>query len=96
MHDTVDSLQFSEFYIGKFNATFKHEKLVLSVSYGEGLYGSGPTENGDGTYEVAMWREGCDDWIKLSDHDDVAGWMSGRQVNGLIADMQNGKFDDVV
>lgn len=94
MRDVVSSLDFSEFYRGKFNATFKHQGLVLSVSYGEGLYGSGPGENSDGTYEIAMWRDGCDGWIKLSDHDDVAGWQTDEQVNSLIDDMKNGKFDD--
>ena len=90
---TVDTLDFKEYYPNRYNATFKHKGLVLSVSYGAGMYGSGPTENGDGSYEIALWREGCDDWIQLTEGDTVAAWQPGDRVNSLIHDIQNGVYD---
>lgn len=96
---TVNNLNFKQFYPGKFNASLKIDNLVLSVSHGQGCYGSGPsTPGGPGTYEVAMWWSDSDDWVNLADNDDgldqVLGWQTDEDVNQLIVNMQNGVYND--
>lgn len=89
-----DDLVFEEMFDGlRHNALFKHNDKTLSVAYGRGNYGSGPSESG-GTYEIAMWYD--DDpgtLIQLDEHDEVLGWQSEDHVTKIMTDMQNGLFD---
>jgi hypothetical protein len=53
--------------------------ITVSVVGGNGLYGDGVR-----TFEVAAWRTDSNEWIKLSDHDDVRGYVSKDEVTELI------------
>jgi len=53
--------------------------ITLSVVGGSGLYGDG-TES----FEVGAWHNDSNDWIKLSDYDDVIGWQSKDDINQII------------
>ena len=54
--------------------------ITLSVVGGSyGLYGDGKE-----TFEVGAWHNDSNDWIKLSEHDDVVGWQSKDDINQII------------
>jgi hypothetical protein len=53
--------------------------ITLSVVGGSGLYGDG-TES----FEVGAWYNDTNDWIRLSEHDDVIGWQSKEDINQII------------
>jgi len=54
--------------------------ITLSVVGGSyGLYGDGTD-----TFEVGAWHNESNDWIKLSDYDDVIEWQSEDDINGII------------
>ena len=57
---------------------------TISVVGGDGLYGNGIDE-----FEVACWTTEGHDWIKLSEHDDVVGWCSRKQVTDIIQKVLN-------
>jgi len=41
---------------------------------------------GDGveSFEVGAWHNDSNDWIRLSEYDDVIGWQSKDDINGII------------
>jgi hypothetical protein len=49
----------------------------------------GPTLYGDGidTFEVAAWYTDSSDWIKLSDYDDVKGYMEKDEIDFLLFEL---------
>ena len=53
--------------------------ITISVVGGSGLYGDG-TES----FEVGAWHNESNDWIKLSDYDDVIGWQSKEDIDQII------------
>ena len=53
--------------------------ITLSVVGGAGLYGDG-TES----FEVGAWHNDSNDWIRLSDYDDVIGWQSKEDIDQII------------
>jgi hypothetical protein len=53
--------------------------ITLSVVGGSGLYGDG-TES----FEVGAWHNDSNDWIKLSEYDDVIGWQSKDDIDQII------------
>lgn len=63
----------------RYNGTLNIGPYVLSVSYGEMVYGSGPDSD---TYEVAIWDE--HDIIPLSDDSDVLGWTHSAEIDQII------------
>ena len=54
--------------------------ITLSVVGGSyGLYGDGKE-----TFEVGAWHNESNDWIKLSDYDDVITWQSKDDIDQII------------
>ena len=53
--------------------------ITISVVGGRGLYGDGIN-----SFEVAAWPKEGQEWIKLSEHDDVIGWQSKEEVTEII------------
>lgn len=53
--------------------------ITLSVIGGPGLYGDGIN-----TFEVGAWHNDSNDWIKLSDYDDVITWQSKDDIDQII------------
>jgi hypothetical protein len=57
--------------------------ITISVVGGQGLYGDGIN-----SFEVGAWRTDSsqwgDYWIKLSEHDDVVGWLDKDGVTEII------------
>jgi hypothetical protein len=49
----------------------------------------GPTLYGDGvdTFEVAAWWGDHGDWIRLSNHDDVKGYVEKDEIDFLIFEL---------
>ena len=49
----------------------------------------GPTLYGDGvdTFEVAAWYTDSSDWIKLSDYDDVKGYVEKDEIDFLLFEL---------
>lgn len=49
----------------------------------------GPTLYGDGvdTFEVAAWWGDQGDWIKLSEHDDVKGYVEKDEIDFLLFEL---------
>jgi len=49
----------------------------------------GPTLYGDGvnTFEVAAWWGDQGDWIRLSDHDDVKGYVEKDEIDFLLFEL---------
>jgi hypothetical protein len=68
-----------------FNATLQLGHLDISVGYGEGLYGSGPSYD---TYEVSVWDRNTEKIVPLSASDDVIGWQSKSEVDSLMVNIQ--------
>ena len=53
--------------------------ITLSVVGGSGLYGDGVE-----SFEVGAWHNDSNDWIRLSEHDDVIGWQSKEDIDQII------------
>jgi len=68
-----------------FNATLQLGHLDISVSYGDGLYGSGPAYD---TYEVSVWDNTTDKIVPLSSSDDVLGWQHKNEIDNLMIHVQ--------
>ena len=53
----------------------------------------GPTLYGDGvdTFEVAAWNTDTNDWIKLSNHDDVKGYVDKDELLFLLFELSQKK-----
>lgn len=73
----------------RYHATYKHGDIRLSIGYGGGMYGSGPSSD---TYEMHMWmqtdKHGLTDdkpqVIQLDGHNDAVGWCDMKQVTHVI------------
>jgi hypothetical protein len=52
---------------------------VVSIIGGSGFYGDGVD-----LFEIAAWKEGSKDYIKLSEHEDVAGWKTKEEIIEII------------
>lgn len=68
----------------KYNATYTAGELHLSVAYGGGCYGDGPKVD---SYEIALFNG--DDFVKLTEYDTVAGWMTAVEIDKIIDVMDN-------
>ena len=68
-----------------FRASMTLEDYTLSVVYGSGLYGDGPTHD---TYEMAVYQSGHEDLLPLSDDDDVLGWQNSEEITRLMRILQ--------
>ena len=68
-----------------FNATLQLGHLDISVGYGDGLYGSGPSYD---TYEVSVWDRDTDKIVPLSASDDVLGWQHKNEIDALMVTIQ--------
>ena len=66
-------------YNNGFHITFKNG-CTVSVQFGKGNYSDG----GETTAEVAAWDQD-DNWIKLSDHDDVRRYCSPDEVLEIMS-----------
>ena len=54
--------------------------ITLSVVGGSyGLYGDGVE-----SFEIGAWHNDSNDWIQLSESDDVIGWQSKEDINQII------------
>jgi hypothetical protein len=53
--------------------------ITLSGVGGSGLYGDGIE-----SFEVGAWHNDTNDWIRLSDYDDVIGWQSKEDIDQII------------
>ena len=53
--------------------------ITVSVVGGDGLYGDGVN-----TFEMAAWHTDTGDWLTLSDHDQVKGYLIKDEVTELI------------
>ena len=53
----------------------------------------GPNLSGDGvdTFEVAAWNTDTNDWIKLSNHDDVKGYVDKDELLFLLFELSQKK-----
>ena len=63
--------------------TFPND-ITISVVGGWMLYGDGIE-----SFEVAAWHKEGNEWIKLSEHDDVLGWQSKEDVTELIQKLKD-------
>lgn len=63
----------------KYNAAYSSGELLLSIAYGGGCYGAGPVSD---SYEIALFKG--DDFVKLTEYDDVAGWISADGIEKFI------------
>jgi hypothetical protein len=85
---TFDDLIFNENNITGFG-TKKSAKLkldngvIVSVVGGYGVYG-----NGIDSFEIAAWHDSDkNNFIRLSEYDDVLGWLSKEQVTTKINEL---------
>lgn len=80
-------LQFNEIphKSGAYNATLDLGTYTVSVGYGEGLYGSGPSYD---TYEVMVVDTETDIPVPLSSDNDVLGWQHKVEIDDLIVSLQ--------
>lgn len=53
--------------------------ITISVVGGRGLYGDGIN-----SFEIGAWPKEGQEWIKLSEHDDVIGWQNKDEVTKVI------------
>jgi hypothetical protein len=61
------------------------DRYTISVVYGEGVYGKGPTHD---TYEVAAWEVGHDDLLPLQADDDVLAYQNHEEITRLMKLLQ--------
>lgn len=85
---TFDDLIFNENNITGLG-TKKYAKLkldnniIVSVVGGYGVYG-----NGIDSFEIAAWHDSDkNNFIRLSEYDDVLGWLSKEQVTAKINEL---------
>ena len=80
-------LQFNEipYKSGAYNATLNLGNYIISVGYGKGLYGSGPSYD---TYEVLVVDAETDIPIPLSVDNDVLGWQHKHEIDNLMVSLQ--------
>ena len=64
----------------KYNASFEAGKYSLSVVYGGGCYGYGPSSD---TYEIALFDDN-DDMVALQHDEQIAGWQSADDISKLM------------
>lgn len=65
----------------KFNARFDADNHTLSVVYGGGTYGDGPSAD---QYEIAIFGPD-DEMMSLTDYDDtVRGWIPAETINHIV------------
>ena len=58
--------------------TFPND-ITISVVGGQHLYGDGIV-----SFEVAAWQNEGNEWLRLSENDDVIGWQSKEEVTEII------------
>ena len=63
----------------RYNASVIIGPYVLSIGYGDMMYGSGPKSD---TYEVALFDEF--DIVPLSDQTDCLGWVNSAEIDHII------------
>ena len=56
--------------------------ITVSIVGGPNLYGDGVD-----TFEVAAWNTDTNDWIKLSDHDDVKGYVGKDELLFILFEL---------
>jgi len=56
--------------------------ITVSVVGGPQLYGDGID-----TFEVAAWYTDSSDWIPLSDHDDVKGYVEKDEIDFILFEL---------
>lgn len=56
--------------------------VIVSVIGGAGCYG-----NGIDSFEIAAWRDDNPKFIRLSEDDDVLGWLSKEEVTTKINEL---------
>jgi hypothetical protein len=61
--------------------------ITISVVGGKHLYGDGIV-----SFEVAAWQKEGNEWLRLSEHDDVIGWQSKEEVTEIIQKLSLGFF----
>jgi hypothetical protein len=67
--------------------------LILPNGITVSIVGGGRGLHGDGvdTFEVAAWKSDTKDWIKLSDHDDVRGYVDEDELLFLLFELSQKK-----
>ena len=80
-------LQFNEipYKSGAYNAVLNLGTYSISVGYGKGLYGGGPSYD---SYEVMVFDTDTDETVPLSDADDVLGWQHKTDIDNLMISIQ--------
>ncbi len=66
---------------GVMRASVTIDTYTLSVVYGQGMYGRGPTHD---TYEVAVSQLDHDELLPLSRENDVLGWQNEEEITSLM------------
>lgn len=84
---TFNDLNFkpTDYRPGSYTATMDLDEYTISVIYGDGAYGKGPAYD---TYEVAVFENGHDDPVPLSDESDVIGWQNAEEITSLMKILQ--------
>jgi hypothetical protein len=84
---TFDDLKFETEFIIKFGskirATLKlNNGVVVSVIGGVGCYGDGMK-----TFEIAAWRDGDSNFLRLGESDDVLGFLTKDEITDKMVEL---------
>ena len=84
---TFDDLKFmvDQTRANRHRAIIHLDIYSMSVVFGDGTYGKGPTHD---TYEVAAWECDRDDFLHLSEDSDVLGWQNAAEITSLMKILQ--------
>lgn len=75
----------------KYGASVVDDKLMLSVVYGGGSYGSGPKSD---QYEIALFDG--DDMVQLDEYDTVQGWVPAETINHIVSVLEDNNINNKV